>query len=182
MKQVYGHLTSGQKGRANACLMLLTAINGRGKSLSGELVGTFDFTLSSLVKLASPPKQAGKAEREGGNNPEKRSTRAVFTEFALSFLLVKFSSQILVRLYKCEAASLSIYMAFHLLHVIVPNKTSKTILLFTSKSPSLRNFQGRPPCSHQQGRRRTSFVNGVLCRHVHGKHFGVRKQLFKYRR
>jgi hypothetical protein len=94
MKQVYGHLTSGQKGRANACLMLLTAINGRGKSLSGELVGTFDFTLSSLVKLASPPKQAGKATREGGNNPEKRSTRAVFTEFALSFLLVKFTTQI----------------------------------------------------------------------------------------
>ncbi|GAQ89059.1 hypothetical protein KFL_004830100 [Klebsormidium nitens] len=88
MKQVYGHLTSGQRGRANACLMLLTAINGRGKSLSGELVGTFDFTLASLAKLAAPPKQTGKGEREGGNNPEKRSTRAVFTEFALSFILV----------------------------------------------------------------------------------------------
>lgn len=93
MKDIYSHLSSSQKSRQNAALLLLSAIVLRGRALAIEIATSFDFTLEALRKLGHPPKQAAphKAVRvdEGGHRGIlKRPTRVAFVELAISFLTV----------------------------------------------------------------------------------------------
>ncbi|CAG9464979.1 unnamed protein product [Pedinophyceae sp. YPF-701] len=82
LKQVYYHLTSGSRSRAAGALALLSAIAARSRGLSLALLSSFDWTLSSLSKLARPPKR--QAQRGGqdavdddqGGAPSGRDKRA----------------------------------------------------------------------------------------------------------
>ncbi|KAL2643291.1 hypothetical protein R1flu_010878 [Riccia fluitans] len=86
MKDIYSHLSSSQKSRQNAALLLLAAIVGRGRVLAIEIATTFDFTLEALRKLARPPRQQKPEYRK--DMILKRPTRFAFVNFAMSFLEV----------------------------------------------------------------------------------------------
>ena len=64
MRQIYSHLGSGVRVRVNAGLMVLAAIAGRGKKSAAELFRTFDFSLASLPKIATPPRDGGGSGRK----------------------------------------------------------------------------------------------------------------------
>ncbi|CAM6096475.1 unnamed protein product [Calypogeia fissa] len=90
MKDIYSHLSSSQKSRQNAALLLLSAIVLRGRALAIEIATSFDFTLEALRKLGHLPKQGvpktGRAE--GHRGILKQPTRVAFVELAISFLTV----------------------------------------------------------------------------------------------
>lgn len=56
MRSLYFHLSSDVKAKANATLMLLTAMAARGAAVAQELVRAFDFDQKSIAKLARPPR------------------------------------------------------------------------------------------------------------------------------
>ena len=97
MRSVYSHLTSGIRVRHNCALSLCASIAARNKQLTWELYRNFDFTLSTLTKLAMPPRtgvslrqigdrcRCGAQNAWGGLDPLTLSTREVYTEFVLSF-------------------------------------------------------------------------------------------------
>ncbi len=58
MKAVYFHLTSDSRARINAALFLLAAVCSRGQALTRQLLASFDTQLSSLPKIARPPRSA----------------------------------------------------------------------------------------------------------------------------
>lgn len=62
LRALYFHLSSGNRSRSNAALALLAVLAGRGGTVLRELVAAFDFSHSSLPKLARPPKHALQTE------------------------------------------------------------------------------------------------------------------------
>jgi hypothetical protein len=58
MKAVYFHLTSDSRARINAALFLLAAVCSRGPASTRTVLATFDAHLSSLPKIARPPRRA----------------------------------------------------------------------------------------------------------------------------
>ncbi|KAL3696543.1 hypothetical protein R1sor_010619 [Riccia sorocarpa] len=86
LKDIYSHLSSSQKSRQNAALLLISAIVGRGRVLAIEIATTFDFTLEALRKLARPPREQKAEYRK--DTILKRPTRFAFVDFAVSFLEV----------------------------------------------------------------------------------------------
>ncbi len=58
MKAVYFHLTSDSRARINAALFLLAAVCSRGPASTRQVLATFDAHLSSLPKIARPPRRA----------------------------------------------------------------------------------------------------------------------------
>ncbi|MCO5587441.1 hypothetical protein L7F22_041390 [Adiantum nelumboides] len=85
LKDIYAHLTSGERSRQCVVLHLLASIVKRGNMLASELATTFDFTLNVLPNLARAPKAK---KREVKQNSQKWSTRSAFIDFAMSFLEV----------------------------------------------------------------------------------------------
>lgn len=87
MKALYSHLSSTQRARQNAALILLTAIVCRGRLLAVEVAKNFDFSLEGLRKLSRPPwLPAGKMTLENQSSPVLQPTRVAYIEFAMSFL------------------------------------------------------------------------------------------------
>ncbi len=91
LQQVH-HMHTGNRGKINATLQLLSAIASRGPQCTRDLVSAFDFTLSSLPKL-SRPSNTDKARDGGAGGLQQlqrywraravaaRPTRALFVEF-----------------------------------------------------------------------------------------------------
>lgn len=86
MKDIYSHLSSSQRSRQNAGLLLLSAMVLRGRTLGTEIATTFDFTLEALKKLA----RSSKNQKSDFQHDMmfKRPTRYALVEFAMSFLEV----------------------------------------------------------------------------------------------
>jgi len=89
MRQIYSHLGSGVRVRVNAGLMVLAAIAGRGKKSAAELFRAFDFSLASLPKIATPPRDGGSGRKKEAKDVLAGSTRRAFCEFVLAFFTVK---------------------------------------------------------------------------------------------
>ena len=93
MRAVFNHLSSGVRVRQNCALALLTSIASRNRSLAFELYRNFDFSTSSLNRLAIP--RSSDRSNTASNRPRKEwtwmdpfslPTRHMFVYFILAFL------------------------------------------------------------------------------------------------
>jgi len=88
MKDVYSQITSHDRKRQNAALLLMAAIVRRGKALASEVAAGFDFTLKVLPKLGEQVQRKGKQKGSREDHRPVSFNRRGFIEFAMSFLEV----------------------------------------------------------------------------------------------
>ena len=95
MRAVFNHLSSGVRVRQNCALALLTSIASRNHSLAFELYRNFDFSTSSLNRLAIPRSPDRSHSNAASNrlrkewtwmDPFSLPTRHMFVYFILAFL------------------------------------------------------------------------------------------------
>ncbi|KAK3274565.1 hypothetical protein CYMTET_17255, partial [Cymbomonas tetramitiformis] len=89
LNALYSHLSSGTRSRINAALALISASSSRSAKLAAEVFSNFDFTLSVLPKLATPPKATeGEDARDVVDRTDllQLPSRHLFVDLVLSLL------------------------------------------------------------------------------------------------